>query len=138
MRNVLITLFAVVLLSSCDNDLKIISRDFSVSLKAIDSSTATVGRAMKCTFSVNGLDPDNSDELFTTFFVKDGSGQILIDNDEYKPGETIVYDYKETGKMIFDFVPATAGEQSLILSVSSEIVTRSDTVVINVSSKPAV
>lgn len=40
--------------------------------------------------------------------------------------------------MIFDFVPATAGEQSLILSVSSEIVTRSDTVVINVSSKPAV
>lgn len=132
MRNILMTLFAVVLLSSCDNELKIINRDFSVSLKAIDGGRATVGRSIKCTFSVNGLDPANSDELFTTFSVKDGNGKILLDNHEYTPGETIIYDYLEAGKMIFDFVPDTSGTQSLILSVSSEIVTRSDTVVINV------
>lgn len=132
MRSILMTLFAVVLLSSCDNDLKIINRDFSVSLKAIDGGTPTVGRSIKCTFSVNGLDLANSDELFTTFSVKDGSGKILVENDEYTPGETIIYDYQEAGKMIFDYVPATSGMQSLILSVSSEIITRSDTVVINV------
>lgn len=134
MKSILISLLAVVLLSSCDNDLKIINRDFSVSLKAIDGGTPTVGRSVKCTFSVNGLDPANSDELFTTFALDGGSGKILLENDEYTPGETIIYDYQKSGKMIFDFVPESTGTQSLILSVSSEIVTRSDTVVINVLS----
>ena len=43
----------VLALSACDNELKLISRDFSVSLKSIDGGTAAVGKAVNCTFTVS-------------------------------------------------------------------------------------
>lgn len=59
MRSLISALFFMLALSACDNELNLISRDFSVSLKSIDGGAAAVGKAVNCTFSVNGLDPDN-------------------------------------------------------------------------------
>ena len=67
MRSLISALFFMLALSACDNELNLISRDFSVSLKSIDGGAAAVGKAVNCTFSVNGLDPDNGDQLLTMF-----------------------------------------------------------------------
>ena len=46
MRSLISVLLLVLALSACDNELKLISRDFSVSLKSIDGGTAAVGKAV--------------------------------------------------------------------------------------------
>lgn len=132
MKNLISTLLILLLLSACDNELKVISRDFSVSLKAIDSNTGTVGKAIKCTFAVGHLDANNDDQLFTSFEVKDGNGFIVIDDKEYQPGEAFEYDYKATDKLLFDFIPSTEGTPMLVMSVSSEVAIRSDSLVCKV------
>ena len=49
------------------------------------------------------------------------------------PGESFEFDYKANGKLAFDFVPITAGAMSLKMSVASELVTRADSVRLEVS-----
>ena len=44
MRKLVTALCALVFLSSCDDELKLVSRDFSVTLKSIDVGTAVVGK----------------------------------------------------------------------------------------------
>ena len=88
MRSLISALFFMLALSACDNELNLISRDFSVSLKSIDGGAAAVGKAVNCTFSVNGLDPNNGDQLLTMFDIEGGNGVIIVDNSEYSPGES--------------------------------------------------
>lgn len=133
MRNIVSALLFVLALSACDNELKLINRDFSVSLKSIDGGTAVVGKAVNCTFTVSGLDADNGDQLLTMFDIEGGNGVIIVDNDEYTPGESFEFDYKANGRLSFDFVPTTAGVMSLKMSVASELVTRADSVRLEVS-----
>ena len=133
MRSLISALFFMLALSACDNELNLISRDFSVSLKSIDGGAAAVGKAVNCTFSVNGLDPNNGDQLLTMFDIEGGNGVIIVDNSEYSPGESFEFDYKTNGKLSFDFVPTTAGAMSLKMSVASEMVTRADSVRLDVS-----
>lgn len=86
----------MVFLSSCDDELKLVSRDFSVTLKSIDVGTAVVGKPVNCTLTISDLDPDNGDQILTRFEVRDGDGVILVDNNEYSPGETFEYDSRQT------------------------------------------
>ena len=133
MKNIVLALLAVVLLAACDDNLKVISRDFSVSLKSIEGNTAVAGKAVKCIFTVSGLDDENDDQLFTTFSVQDGSGIVMVENNEYEPGEAFEYDYrKEGGRMTFDFIPQAAGTQILTLSLASDVVLRSDDITLKV------
>ena len=64
----------MVFLSSCDDELKLVSRDFSVTLKSIDVGTAVVGKPVNCTLTISDLDPDNGDQILTRFEVRDGDG----------------------------------------------------------------
>lgn len=134
MKKVFSFFLLVILLSGCDNDMKLISRDFSVSLKNMDSNTATVGKVVKCVFTVDGLDKDNDDLLYTSFDVEGGSGIIIIENNEYSPGETFTVDYKQSNRLSFDFIPAVEGTQSFIMTVTSDVATRSDNFKIKVDS----
>ena len=110
MRKLVTALCALVFLSSCDDELKLVSRDFSVTLKSIDGNTAVVGKPINCTLTISDLDPDNGDQILTRFEVRDGDGVILVDNNEYSPGETFEYDFKANNRLDFDFIPATEGE----------------------------
>lgn len=133
MKNIVLALLAVVLLAACDDNLKVISRDFSVSLKSVEGNTAVAGKAVKCIFTVSGLDDENDDQLFTTFSVQDGSGIVMVENNEYEPGEAFEYDYrKEGGRMAFDFIPQTDGTQILTVSLTSDVVLRSDNITLKV------
>ena len=87
MRILLVAAFAAILLMACDDNLQVISRDFSVTLKSVEGNTAIAGKAVKCIFTVSGLDEDNEDQLFTTFSVTDGDGLVMVENNEYEPGE---------------------------------------------------
>ena len=109
MRKLVTALCALVFLSSCDDELKLVSRDFSVTLKSIDGNTAVVGKPINCTLTISDLDPDNGDQILTRFEVRDGDGVILVDNNEYSPGETFEYDFKANNRLDFDFIPATEG-----------------------------
>ena len=124
----------MVFLSSCDDELKLVSRDFSVTLKSIDVGTAVVGKPVNCTLTISDLDPDNGDQILTRFEVRDGDGVILVDNNEYSPGETFEYDFKANNRLDFDFIPATEGEAYIVMGVASELVTRSDSIKLKVSS----
>lgn len=124
----------MVFLSSCDDELKLVSRDFSVTLKSIDGNTAVVGKPINCTLTISDLDPDNGDQILTRFEVRDGDGVILVDNNEYSPGETFEYDFKANNRLDFDFIPATEGEAYIVMGVASELVTRSDSIKLKVSS----
>lgn len=95
--------------------------------------TAAVGKAVNCTFTVSGLDADNGDQLLTVFDIDGGNGVIIVGDNEYMPGESFEFDYKANGKLAFDFVPITAGAMSLKMSVASELVTRADSVRLEVS-----
>ena len=119
---------------SCDDELKLVSRDFSVTLKSIDVGTAVVGKPVNCTLTISDLDPDNGDQILTRFEVRDGDGVILVDNNEYSPGETFEYDFKANNRLDFDFIPATEGEAYIVMGVASELVTRSDSIKLKVSS----
>lgn len=121
-------------MSSCDDELKLVSRDFSVTLKSIDGNTAVVGKPINCTLTISDLDPDNGDQILTRFEVRDGDGVILVDNNEYSPGETFEYDFKANNRLDFDFIPATEGEAYIVMGVASELVTRSDSIKLKVSS----
>ena len=124
MRKLVTALCALVFLSSCDDELKLVSRDFSVTLKSIDGNTAVVGKPVNCTLTISDLDPDNGDQILTRFEVRDGDGVILVDNNEYSPGETFEYDFKANNRLDFDFIPATEGEAYIVMGVASELVTR--------------
>ena len=124
----------MVFLSSCDDELKLVSRDFSVTLKSIDGNTAVVGKPINCTLTISDLDPDNGDQILTRFEVRDGDGVILVDNNEYSHGETFEYDFKANNRLDFDFIPATEGEAYIVMGVASELVTRSDSIKLKVSS----
>lgn len=99
MRSLISVLLLVLALSACDNELKLISRDFSVSLKSIDGGTAAVGKAVNCTFTVSGLDADNGDQLLTVFDIDGGNGVIIVGDNEYMPGESFEFDYKANGRL---------------------------------------
>lgn len=133
MRSLISALFFMLALSACDNELNLISRDFSVSLKSIDGGAAAVGKPVNCTFTVSGLDAAGDDQLLTMFDIEGGNGVIIVDGSEYTPGESFEYDYRANGKLAFDFVPTTAGAMSLKMSVASELVTRADSVSLEVS-----
>lgn len=107
---------------------------FSVTLKSIDGNTAVVGKPINCTLTISDLDPDNGDQILTRFEVRDGDGVILVDNNEYSPGETFEYDFKANNRLDFDFIPATEGEAYIVMGVASELVTRSDSIKLKVSS----
>lgn len=124
----------MVFLLSCDDELKLVSRDFSVTLKSIDVGTAVVGKPVNCTLTISDLDPDNGDQILTRFEVRDRDGVILVDNNEYSPGETFEYDFKANNRLDFDFIPATEGEAYIVMGVASELVTRSDSIKLKVSS----
>ena len=134
MRKLVTALCALVFLSSCDDELKLVSRDFSVTLKSIDVGTAVVGKPVNCTLTISDLDPDNGDQILTRFEVRDGDGVFLVDNNEYSPGETFEYDFKANNRLDFDFIPATEGEAYIVMGVASELVTRSDSIKLKVSS----
>ncbi|WP_307984670.1 hypothetical protein, partial [uncultured Bacteroides sp.] len=134
MKKLVTALCALVFLSSCDDELKLVSRDFSVTLKSIDVGTAVVGKPVNCTLTISDLDPDNGDQILTRFEVRDGDGVILVDNNEYSPGETFEYDFKANNRLDFDFIPATEGEAYIVMGVASELVTRSDSIKLKVSS----
>ncbi len=112
MKKLITALCALSFLSSCDDELKLVSRDFSVTLKSIDGNTAVVGKPINCTLTISDLDPDNGDQILTRFEVRDGDGVILVDNNEYSPGETFEYDFKANNRLDFDFIPATEGPGS--------------------------
>lgn len=133
MRTILFFSIFLLALSGCDNDLHLISLDYSVSLKAIESGldTAEIGRPVKCVLTLSGLDEENTSELITTFRAA-GDGVIRIDDIEYKAGDAISYDYRENPKLSFDFIPMAEGKQVLTLSVASEDITRSDSVKFNI------
>lgn len=78
MRKLVTALCALVFLLSCDDELKLVSRDFSVTLKSIDVGTAVVGKPVNCTLTISDLDPDNGDQILTRFEVRDGDGVILV------------------------------------------------------------
>ena len=59
---------------------------------------------------------------------------LLVDNNEYSPGETFEYDFKANNRLDFDFIPATEGEAYIVMGVASELVTRSDSIKLKVSS----
>lgn len=118
--------------SPLENDMQ--NRDFSVTLKSIDGNTAVVGKPVNCTLTISDLDPDNGDQILTRFEIRDGDGVILVDNNEYSPGETFEYDFKANNRLDFDFIPATEGEAYIVMGVASELVTRSDSVKLKVSS----
>ena len=84
--------------------------------------------------TISDLDPDNGDQILTRFEVRDGDGVILVDNNEYSPGETFEYDFKANNRLDFDFIPATEGEAYIVMGVASELVTRSDSIKLKVSS----
>ena len=109
MRKLVTALCALVFLSSCDDELKLVSRDFSVTLKSIDVGTAVVGKPVNCTLTISDLDPDNGDQILTRFEVRDGDGVILVDNNEYSPGETFEYDFKANNRLDFEFYPGNRG-----------------------------
>lgn len=133
MKNLIIVFMAILLLSSCDDNLKVISRDFNVTLKSVEGNLAETGKAVKCVFTVHNLDSDNDDQLFSSFTVKDGNGVIVMERDEYSPGEIFEYDYKKEGnKLSFDYIPDVAGTQVLVMTVASEIISRSDSIVLKV------
>jgi len=67
------------------------------------------------------------------FDIDGGNGVIIVGDNEYMPGESFEFDYKANGKLAFDFVPITAGAMSLKMSVASELVTRADSVRLEVS-----
>ncbi|MCO7170427.1 hypothetical protein [Parabacteroides merdae] len=134
MRKLVTALCALVFLLSCDDELKLVSRDFSVTLKSIDVGTAVVGKPVNCTLTISDLDPDNGDQILTRFEVRDWDGVILVDNNEYSPGETFEYDFKANNRLDFDFIPATEGEAYIVMGVASELVTRSDSIKLKVSS----
>lgn len=132
MKNLFSIVF-LLLLAACDgNDFNLISLDYSVSLKTIGSNldTVEIGKPVKCVLTLSGLDEKNTDELITTFKAA-GDGVIRIEDKEYKSGDAISYDYRENLKFSFDFIPMAGGQQTLILSVSSPIVTHSDSIVLN-------
>lgn len=133
MKRMTFFLLAVLCLAACDDNLKVISRDFSVSLQSVEGNTAVAGKAVKCIFTVNGLDADNDDPLFTTFSIRNGKGKVMIESDEYEPGETFEYDYKQEGtRLSFDFVPEAAGTQVLTVSLASDLIVRSDSITLKV------
>jgi hypothetical protein len=133
MKNLIIVFVAMLLLSSCDDNLKVISRDFDVTLKSVEGNIAETGKAVKCIFTVHNLDRDNDDQLFNTFTIKDGNGVIVVDRNEYSPGEIFEYDYKTEGnKLSFDYIPDVAGTQVLVMTLASEIISRSDSIVLKV------
>lgn len=134
MKKLIIALCALAFLSACDDELKLISRDFSVALKSIDGNTAVVGKPVNCAFTLLDLDTDNGDQILTRFAVNGGDGVILVGNNEYSPGESFEYDYKNASRLEFDFIPATEGETYLIMGAASELVTRSDSIKLKVSS----
>ena len=73
MRKLVTALCALVFLSSCDDELKLVSRDFSVTLKSIDGNTAVVGKPINCTLTISDLDPDNGvfvDPVHIVGFIK--------------------------------------------------------------------
>lgn len=51
MKKLITALCALSLLSSCDDELKLVSRDFSVTLKSIDGNTAVVGKPESGSFA---------------------------------------------------------------------------------------
>lgn len=123
--------FLLLVLSSCDDEINLISKDFSVSLKAIEPNAAMIGKPVKCTFLVDGLDQNNPDELYTTFQAA-GDGIVVVNDQEYTPGESLPVDYKKDGKFTFDFIPAVEGAQVFVMTVASETITRSDSVILSV------
>lgn len=132
MKNLCSIIF-LLLFAACDNnDFNLISLDYSVSLQTIGSNldTVEIGKPVKCVCTLSGLDEKNTDELITTFKAA-GDGVIRIEDKEYKSGDAISYDYRENPKFSFDFVPMAGGKQTFILSVSSPIVTHSDSLVLN-------
>lgn len=134
MKNLISIICVLLLFAACDNNnFNLISLDYSVSLKAIQSDldTAEIGKPVKCVFTLSGLDEKNTDELITTFKAA-GDGMIKIEDKEYKSGDVINYNYRENPKFSFDFFPMTEGKQTLIISLSSAVVTRSDSLVLNV------
>lgn len=138
MRILLVAAFAAILLMACDDNLQVISRDFSVTLKSVEGNTAIAGKAVKCIFTVSGLDEDNEDQLFTTFSVTDDDGLVMVENNEYEPGEAFEFDYKKNGgRMAFDFIPKAAGAQKLVVSLASDIILRSDSVTLKVKPQTA-
>ena len=53
MRILLVAAFAAILLMACDDNLQVISRDFSVTLKSVEGNTAIAAKAVKCIFTVS-------------------------------------------------------------------------------------
>lgn len=133
MKNLCSIVF-LLLFAACDNnDFNLISLDYSVSLKTIESGldTAEIGKPVKCVFTLSGLDEKNTNELLTTFKAA-GDGVIKVEDKEYKSGDAISFDYRENPKFSFNFIPMAEGKQTLILSLSSAVVTHSDSIVLNV------
>ena len=84
----LVTACALCLLSSCDDELKLVSRDFSVTL-VYRRVRAVVGKPVNCTLTISDLDPDNGDQILTRFEVRDGDGVILVDNKRIQPRRNV-------------------------------------------------
>ena len=72
MRKLVTALCALVFLSSCDDELKLVSRDFSVTLKSIDVGTAVVGKPVNCTLTISDLDPNKIKIEKSVLVKKDG------------------------------------------------------------------
>ena len=70
----------------------------------------------------------------TRFEVRDGDGVILVDNNEYSPGETFEYDFKANNRHGFRFYPGNRGRGVYRHGGSQRLVTRSDSIKLKVSS----
>lgn len=125
MKKILLLLLFVILAGCKKDEVKVYSKDFSVSMTVPSTyAVSMVGSEVPLTISINGFDADNKGE-FQTVFSTQSSGAIRVDGKEIPQGTTYAYDYR-TKKMSLDvvYIPSSEGDKTIEVEVRCNGVVR--------------
>ncbi len=123
-------ILAMLGVASCE-DTKIINRDFQVSTEAEDATTL-LNKAINIKLVVSNFDKNNKEEIQTFFKISKGQGFFTIAEKQVKAGGNVVLDFRKESVFTFTYTPTQDGKNTIIVESVSKLISRSDTLTIDV------
>lgn len=120
MRNYVKILFLLIILfSSCKNDIEMIE-DFSVDFIDLNDNRGVVGKEILCILNFEGV-IENDDEIYASYFVEGGTGNILINENWYEQNQEFDLRAFYDKKISFIYLPKVEGTHSLTISIKKKL-----------------
>lgn len=124
MKKTLSLLVLLFTLFSCSEKIEVTSFNFTPVIQSATGTATNVGQPLSFSLKVSGVDDATDGKLEVAFGVKNGSGNLIIQNQVLETGEKFTHDFLTDPVAKLKYLPRNSGKHTVSFSVSNAKVSK--------------